>query len=126
MQVELIETLLDGKVRVRSPFGWFTAHWRGDRPVVGSTHNVELEVEDPVLWGHDLEVGSGEVNEIVDEAGCVRISARVESLNEDDGLVLDIGGPSFIVDTLGDPPLDLVGRYATLRSRHIALYPYSI
>jgi len=125
VRVELIETLANGRVRVRSPYGCFTAAWSTDTPAIGSAHDVELEVDDPLRWGHDIALDESRANTIVDDGPSrVHISARIHSVTEDGVLVLDIGGPSFMVDTIGDPPLGIVGCWVSLRSRHVTLWSY--
>ncbi|HEY8544139.1 MAG TPA: hypothetical protein VIL36_03795 [Acidimicrobiales bacterium] len=127
MQVEVIEVLDDGRVTVRSAVGTFTAGWDGDRPPVGSREAVELDVGGVALWGEDVRlVDDGSSSRIEDDGSDIRLCGRIVEFGADDVLVVDVGGSPVMLDTDGDPPLGVTGRYVAVRARDVTLYPYNL
>ncbi|PZS09246.1 MAG: hypothetical protein DLM55_06790 [Acidimicrobiales bacterium] len=116
----------NGRLRVKSAYGFFTADWHGEKPSLGTSHSVEIDVNDLLLWGRDLRVADTPAQEIADDEDMVRISGRIESFDSDDVLTLLVDNSLIMVETEGDPPLGAIGRYATLRSAKITLYPYDV
>jgi len=100
MQVEVVGRTDDGLVTVKSTYGTFSAQWQDDEPEVGSSHWVELDV--------------------------VRVSGLVTDFGADDVLIVDLDGSHLMIDTDGDPPLGVVGRYVTVRARDVRLFPYDL
>jgi len=126
VQIEILERLPDRRVKVRSVYGTFSAGWTGEPPEVGSSRWTEVNVDGIAVWGEDILVGDGVVRELVDDGDCVRISGFVEDFGADDVLVLTLDGSPVMIDTDGDPPLGVTGRYATVQARDVTLFPYEV
>lgn len=115
----------DGLVTVRSAYGRFTGRWQGDeQPTAGSSHWVEVDVDDVPVWGDDIRLLDAPTSELADDTGSVRVSGLVAEFGVDDVLVVDLNGSHLMIDTDGDPPLGVVGRYVTLQARDVSLFPY--
>jgi hypothetical protein len=125
MQVEVLEQVSGGRVRVRSDYGTFTAQWYGPLPEAGTTHHVEIDVDD-VVRAHDIVVRDGLAQELAGEGDRVRICGLVAEYGADDVLVVTVDGSPLMIDTEGDLPPGVVGRHVTLGASDVTLFPYEL
>lgn len=126
MEVQVLEHLADGRVRVRSSYGTFAARWHGDLPQIGSQQRVEVDVHGVALWGEDIGFRDAGIREVVDDGDRVRISGLVSDFGADDVVVLTLNGSPVMIDTDGEPPIGVVGRYVAVRVSNVTLYPYEL
>jgi hypothetical protein len=94
-----------------------------DAPDVGMSVHVELDVPAEVAWDDIVLDGAGRPEGREPITGLV-VHADVLDVDEQDVLTLRLPeGAILLVDTIGDPPLHVVGRAATLYLDGVLVYP---
>ena len=127
MQVEVVGRTGDGLVTVKSAYGTFSGWWRGDdQPEPGSSHWVEVDIDDVVVWGDDIRLLDVPTFEVADDTGFVRVAGLVTDFDTNDVVVVDLNGSQLIIDTDGHPPLGVVGRHVAVRAHDVSLFPYDL
>ena len=113
-------------VRFTVAGGWAIATWEGENPhPAGVEVDVELDLPDEVDWNR-IVVGpmDGRIVELR-ESGLV-LRGVVVDLDELGVLSLSVGTGVVMVDTLGEPPLGVVGQTVALPVDRLAVYPTGI
>lgn len=118
---EVLET--DGErleIVFTSEFGSAKACWKGPRPEVSETYDVELEIDEPLVWGNNI-------NEVNDHRSLIQpcdrqvlIQGILENQEEDGFLVLRLGDSLVILETIGKPPRN--GAWISLKAQRITCF----
>lgn len=97
-----------------------------DAPDVGTTVDVELDVPAEVAWD-DIEVtGAGRPSGPESITGLV-VHADVLDVDDQDVLTLRLPqGAIVLVDTIGEPPLHVVGRAVILHLDRVLVHPTNV
>lgn len=87
--------------------------------------DVEIELKEDVNWFEVLvDPPAGPIIEIQGQNTMVR--GVVDDVDKDGVLSLRLGSGVLVVETLGEPPLDIVGRKVRLPPGSVILYPSRI
>jgi hypothetical protein len=100
--------------------------WRGETPPMAMTDvDVELEVPGEVDWRGILVARElpGHLVPVEDE---MLLRGVVQDIDQDGVLTLRIGGAVVLLDTVGEPPLDVVGEHVAVLARHTEIYPTGV
>jgi hypothetical protein len=120
--VEGVHDHLSGALRFSTGWGTFIGVWRGGEPIrVGESTDVELTFVDDVRWDRIVVTRSG--TGFLLDGDTNQVDAVVEALDPDGVATLGVGDGLVLVDTIGDPPPDPVGRSIRLSDVPIEVHP---
>jgi len=97
--------------------------WRSETPPVATTEvDVELEVPGQIDWTEILAVRDlpGHLVPADDE---LLLQGVVEDVDQEGVLTLRIADAVVLVETIGEPPLGVVGEHVAMLARHTEIYP---
>jgi hypothetical protein len=116
---------VDGcRVGVVTPIGTATGTWVGASPAIDHDCDVELEVPGVLAWENIKDAGqTGSPNLAERPDGLVWMRGRVDDIDEDLVLRLWLGETSVLIDSVGDPPLGVVGRFVDIVVEDLAIFP---
>lgn len=116
MRVLVVRAPVGGPVEVRGIGVVGCATWHGAAPPAeGIGTEIELNVPSDVDWS-DISVGSESPAAGPCRSGGLVVNGIVADVDQDGVLALDTGGGVVLVDTVGDPPVGIVGCRFDLRS----------
>ena len=122
VQIRVRNVLKDALVECETAVGPVTARWRGeDAPVVGATHEVELDTCGRLVWAEGLSIVSPDGP----SHGVQTLSGLIEDI-EGDSVVVRVGEGVLLLDVAGDPPLGAVGEVVSLRPAAFEVWPTGI
>lgn len=111
-------------VRFRTEVGSGLGAWMSGHPQVpGRVVNVEFTVDDPVQW-RDLVVTPGPTGLWIVESR-VRVNGLVLGI-QDEIVDLWVGPGLLMLEVLGEPPPDVIGRHVEVMVPPMELYPTGI
>lgn len=100
--------------------------WRGEPPAPGARDaDVELGVPEAVDW-REIGVGDGAVNVAVPADNELWLRGLVEDLDQDGVLTVLVAGSVVLIDTVGEPPLRVVGEEVAMVVRAAEVYPIGV
>jgi hypothetical protein len=116
---------VDGcRVSVVSSIGTVTGTWVGASPGLKQDYEVELDVPGVVPWERINDAGSHGTPILLERPdGLVSLTGRVDDIDEDLVLQLWLGETSVMIDSVGEPPLGIVGRFVDVVIEDLALFP---
>jgi hypothetical protein len=128
MDVRILDFVPDEhRVRFRVRDRDAIAYWKSDQPPVPGVVDVEIDIPGEYLWdtevrrvGEETSVGIAELDQ------GVRVVGEVVDLDHLGILTLRINGSHIMVETLGEPPLGVVGGLVEVCAERIELYPTRI
>lgn len=102
-----------------------SATWLGSAKEVGALVDVELQIRDEVDWD-DIVAGHEGASTVGrdDEEGL--LIGAVEDLDQDGVLTLRIADGVVLIDTTGEPPLEVVGRTVRMVVRDVEIVPTGV
>ena len=112
-------------VSFTSEFGDAYAQWTGEEPLIGAIYNVEIDIDEDLIWGVNIFASSKNRCSIqVDSDGNVKFTGCLESLEDDGYAILRMGDYiiAFMAENLSN---DAVGSYILLNAKQIMLFPFS-
>ena len=127
MKIKIEKTYSEfGKVRVEfsSDYGISAAMWVGEVPVIGSFYDVELDVDDDLVWGENISMTSTNATMISLEEEFFVVVGAVISLEEDGCVSISIGD-SVILLEVKNAPKGLSG-LVEFRVSDVKLYPTNL
>ncbi|MCP3877280.1 MAG: hypothetical protein GY701_02630 [Sulfitobacter sp.] len=125
MRIVVTQVDRDGLVVFSCAEGEGVGLWKGSPPAEGE-RIVEIEV--PTVSWSDIRVADQAVGISVADPGqrAVEIVALLDDYSSDGVATLRLGGEVMLVDTMGEPPLNIVGRTIEFECSGLALYPYQL
>ena len=99
--------------------------WKGEEPLIGATYNVEIDIDEDLIWDVNIFASSKNRCSIqVDSDGKIKFTGCLESLEDDGYAILRMGDYiiAFMADSL---PNDTVGNYIILNAKQIMVFPFS-
>lgn len=116
---------VDGcRVGVITPIGTAIVTWVGAAPGVEHDCEVELEIAGAVPWERIKDAGpTGTPTLRRRPDGLVSLRGRVDDIDEDLVLRLWLGATSLLIDSVGEPPLGVVGRFVDIVVDDVTLFP---
>ena len=103
-----------------------TGLWRGEAPPTAVTEvDVELEVPGQIDWT-DIFVAPDLPGGIAPADGELLLQGVVEGVDQDGILTLRIVHSIVLIETVGEPPVGLVGTHVAVLARHTGIYPTGV
>ncbi|WP_347901446.1 hypothetical protein [Pseudomonas purpurea] len=127
MFIEVIDVFVSGKatnVSFSSPFGSAAAFWDGSAPDRGRNYEVELTLDEPFVWGHNIEPARSNVPCIDVLEGAVCITARLVCIEADGIAALDLGGSLVFAEVAGEVAAMPV--FVSLRTQALSVCPMGV
>jgi hypothetical protein len=128
MRVTLLEPALHSgdKVKFEADGGHGSARWRGQNAqAAGVSVDVELEVQEAIDWSRiqiypplGPIIESTELNTL--------LQGTAVDLDQEGVLTLRMGKGTILIDTTGEPPVDIVCRQVRFAVQEIEIYPTGI
>lgn len=111
MKIKVERTSNDGNetlVDFSSNYGNSTSIWVGENPTPGRLYDVELEIDDDLVWGKNISTTTKGRTSIALEDGMFVVVGSVISL-EEDGCLSIVVGDSVILLEVENAPEDISG-----------------
>ncbi|MGO1298557.1 MAG: hypothetical protein ACTMIA_14805 [Vibrio sp.] len=122
MKIKIERTSNDGNetlVDFSSDYGSSAALWVGEPPTPGRLYDVELEIDDDLVWGESISTTRDRVS-IALEEGMFVVVGSVTSLEEDGCLSIAVGDSVILLD-VENAPEDISG-LVECRALDVKLY----
>jgi hypothetical protein len=111
-------------VSVVCSIGTVTGTWVGASPGLKQDYEVELDAPGVVPWDMINVAGPNGTPILLERPdGLVSLTGRVDDIDEDLVLQLWLGETSVMIDTEGEPPLGIVGRFVDVVVEDLVLFP---
>ncbi len=116
----------DDAVRVEfsSDLGRSAAIWVGEAPVTGAHYDVELDVDDDLVWGESVSTTSRNKPTIALEEELFVVVGTVISFEEDGCVSISLGDSVILLD-VENVPKELSGQIEC-RASDVKLYPINL
>ena len=116
----------DCEVRVdfSSDFGRSAAIWEGEAPAAGVYYDVELDVDNTLVWGESVSTTSSNKSTIALEEELFVVIGKVISLEEDGCVSISVGDSVILLD-VENAPKELTG-HIECRASDVKLYPTNL
>jgi hypothetical protein len=101
------------------------ARWRGSGQAAGESVDVEMDIKDEIDWREITPAVSASEALSVHE-GQMSIHGTVEDVDQDGVLTLRIPGAVLLIDTVGEPPIGIVGQEVGFVAHDAEIYPTGI
>lgn len=124
MRVQINEIIHENSyiiVFFSSDFGSAKAYWDGEEPTENSKYQVEVDINNTLVWNGDILENEDQECSIQLKNGFILISGRIDSIDEDGYTVLRIGDNIIPFIATGNP--FQVGTYIKLSTVKITLSP---
>ncbi|GEA86041.1 MAG: hypothetical protein NVV70_14810 [Cellulomonas sp.] len=100
--------------------------WRGDSPpVAGAEVDIELEVPRIIGWT-EIMVARDLPRDVRPADGELLLQGIVEDVDQEGVLTLRIADEVVLIETVGEPPLGVVGQHVAMFAQRSELYPTGI
>lgn len=86
-----------------SDFGSSCAVWAGEKPVLGSSYDVEIDIDDDLVWGEDIVTTSKSTCMVSSSENKLCLVAKVISSESDGCLSVALGNSVLLLDVEGLP-----------------------
>jgi len=107
-------------IAFRSPLGEAEANWEDEPPKAGRTFDVELEVDDELVWGINISPTTASEPSIAERNGKVHIVGQLTNVDSDGVATLRLGDSWLLCQIAGDP--EPVGGFLQLEVNSITLF----
>jgi hypothetical protein len=88
-------------VTFTTDFGKAAAIWNGVPPKVDEIHDVELEIEQGVVWGESAQSASNDDYFIGLVEGFIKLTGNIVSVDAEGLMAFDMGGSVILVEIIG-------------------------
>jgi len=95
--------------------------WEGEKPEIGETYIIELEVEGVFDWGIDITLSRNSKDSISNEGQYYSLNGVFESVDDDGYAVLRMG--DYIIPFIAQGRSFIEGSRVSLRTNAISAYP---
>ncbi len=86
-----------------SEYGTSTALWVGEKPTLGAIYDVELEIDDDLVWGESISTTTNNRTTIGLEESMFIVVGSVINLEEDGCLSIAVGDSVILLDVVNVP-----------------------
>lgn len=111
MKIKIERTSNDGNetlVDFSSNYGSSSGLWVGEKPTSGGLYDVELDIDDDLVWGEGISTTTKDKASIALEEGMFVVVGSVISLEEDGCLSIAVGDSVILLD-VENAPEDISG-----------------
>lgn len=121
---EILTKLSNGyRIKFASPFGFAEGIWKGSAPQVLKEYDIELGVDDKLIWNSTILKSSKENFSISSEKNFVILEGKLESIVED-VVCVSLNDSIVMISTVGiAPPL---GTFITAKIKGLFLFDTGI
>lgn len=127
MKIKVENTYSHGdsvRVEFSSDFGRSAAIWVGKAPVTGALYDVEIDVDDDLVWGESVSTTSRNKATIALEEELFVVVGTVISLEEDGCVSISVGDGVILLD-VENAPKGLSG-HIECRASDVKMYPINL
>jgi len=98
--------------------------WEGEMPILDSNYDVEIDIDNVLLWGKEIINGKKSFNVSMNSKNEIILNGILDSLDEDGYAVLRLGSSitAFMTNIEKVFPFE-VGSYIELTVPNISLFP---
>jgi hypothetical protein len=127
MIVEIFDSASNGRVKCTLCGREITAGWISDTPPTKGRVSVEIDIPGEFNWGPEVSLTPESDETCIEMHGDhVSITGRVIDFDELNVLTIVTAGSPVMIDTIGEPPLGIVGRKVLVRAPKIDFYPTGV
>lgn len=120
---EIIPENSNNLVFFSTDFGDAKAFWEGEEPIANKEYQVEVDINDTLIWNKDILKGDNGNYSIQLKNSLIHISGNLDSVDDDGYAVLRIGDNIIPFIAIGEP--FQVGSFIKLSTKSISLSPIS-
>ncbi|WP_250658638.1 hypothetical protein [Alkalimarinus coralli] len=91
-----------------SDYGRGSAIWAGEIPTPGAMYDVEIEIDDDLLWGENISTTTKNKPTIAIEKDMLVVAGKVIKLEKNGCLSIAVGDSIILLD-VESPPEEIVG-----------------
>ncbi|WP_093414785.1 MULTISPECIES: hypothetical protein [unclassified Pseudomonas] len=116
----------EGEIRVRfnCALGTAEALWVGAPPQCGESYDVEFDVDETLEWGVKITSTSNTVPLFERIGNCVKIVAKLVSIEANNTAVIDIGGAIILIEVSNLESATL--GFVAIETINLTLFPINI
>ena len=101
MKVRIIDIVDEHKVVVEVDKDKFIAEWDGEKPEKNEMYDVEMDIDDELIWKTSICLASKDDNVIIQEERDIKIVAQLNYNKENDLATLRVYDSIVLVDVEG-------------------------
>ena len=101
MEVRIIDIVDEHKVVVEVDKDKFIAEWDGEKPEKNEMYDVEMDIDDELIWKTNICLASKDDNVIIQEERDIKIVAQLNYNKENDLATLRVYDSIVLVDVEG-------------------------
>lgn len=101
MKVRIIDIVDEYKVVVEVDKDKFIAEWDGEKPEKNEMYDVEMDIDDELIWKTNIYFASKDDNVIIQEERGIKIVAQLDYNKENDLATLRVYDSIVLVDVEG-------------------------
>lgn len=99
---DILEKLLDGyKIVAQVDSNEFIAEWHGDKPENNEGYDVEIDIDDELIWNTNIAFSDEKSSAIIQNDEGVKIIAKLDYSREDNLTTLEIYDSVILIDVKG-------------------------
>ena len=110
----------DSVVEFAAQHGQGVAKWVGDKPIQGQSYDIELDIDDDLVWGETISLVSSDQCSISNVGQSLKLVAKIISCENDGCISVDLGGNVVLLDVEDTP--DGVFGFVEFTARDVKLY----
>lgn len=117
---EIINNSNKINIRFTSEYGSSCACWVGASPIIGEVYDVELEIDDALVWGENLSQAEADKHAIALEEDMFILTGTVISLEEDGCLSIALGESVVLLEVYNAP--EYISGLVECRASNVRMY----
>jgi hypothetical protein len=110
-----VNEVINGTIHGSTCFGKINVIWEGDKPEIGKTYHVELDIDGVYVWGQDIVSSDDDISIIC--------NGILESIDDDGYAVLRMG--DYIIPFLTKGDSFEIGSKINVHVKLVSAYPIS-
>jgi hypothetical protein len=111
-------------VDFRSHIGECKAIWVGQKPILGNSYDIEIDVVDKLLWGENILLYNGETFKIQYKDDHISLVGKLIAVEEKGCAVTKLDNDIMLLETFGEP--FEVGRFIEILPHKIVAYEIAL
>ena len=123
MKIEILE-IKNALVSFHSELGEGYAKWRGEKPLLNHTYDVEVDIDDEFIWGQNISKTNNTSSMTWDDTYNIIAVAEVIEYDEDGCLAVKLDESVILLEVEGAP--DNVSGYVKFEAKDVTLFPVNL
>jgi len=131
MKVQIIKMALQKEknklitmVKFSTQFGCGVAKWNDDNPIISVVYDVEIEIEDNLVWGIDITKATTTDFIIMQNGESVLLQGKLERVESDGFCVMRM--ETYIITFIASGNSFLLNDFIVIKSKNISLFAINI